>query len=255
MASAFVAESNGPLAASGAEAVSGLAGDGMPIVRHDTIVQSLVNGVDRDRLLDELRRLTGEAPLCVQSDCQTNAKRITGSAELAHAVDYVADTAQTLGYNVSVEPWRSGPYTDRNVILRKTGTISPTEEVYYVAHVDGVNCPAADDNGSGTVAALEMARLFADVEFARTVVIFFSTGEEQLMHGVKAFLKSRSQAEIAAIHSLINSDMIGYDGDGDRVMELYHDNHPPSMAVARVMADVVPAYKIDLVIQPNAGCG
>jgi hypothetical protein len=226
-----------------------------PPVTRSADVAALVAEVDLDRMLGELRRLSGEAPLCVDGQCTTVRHRVTGSPGAAQAVDYAAATGAALGYTVKVEDWARGGTGDRNVELRRTGVLSPTEEVYFIAHVDSVDGPGADDNGSGTVEGLELARIFADATFARTVVVLFLTGEEQGTLGADAYLARRSPADFDRVVALINADMVGYDGNGDRVMEIYHNNEPPSMAVASVMYDAVSAYGLNLVPRANPGCG
>lgn len=231
----------------------------------DPRIAALMDRVDRDRALDELSRLTGAAPLCVDDDCWPLANRLTMSDELAHAMAYVADELRGMGYEVTVEPWTYGRLQDVNVFATKPGTTAPNETIYYVAHVDGVGncpaglCPAADDNGSGTVAGLEIARALADVQLERTLVFMFSTGEEQGMYGARAYIRDLPRDELEAIQYLVNVDMIGWDGDDDNVVELYHGdetgNEAASRAQAEFMKDVIEAYTPELVPRLDPGCG
>lgn len=52
----------------------------------------------------------------------------------------------------------------------------------------GLLFPAADDNASGVVDLLEAARVLSKYSFDRTLVFFFSTGEEEGALGVKSYL-------------------------------------------------------------------
>jgi acetylornithine deacetylase/succinyl-diaminopimelate desuccinylase-like protein len=197
----------------------------------------------------------------VSGECATLNNRLTGSDDLALAVDYVAHELEDLGYEVEVVPWWRGVYRDRNVFATKTGVVSPTEQVFFVAHVDGVatcpaqRCPAADDNASGTVAGLELARSVAEYEFERTLVLMFSTGEEQSMQGVRAFIERASPGELADIKYVVNLDMVGYDGNKDRLIELYYGEHDPSERLARLLLASIEAYDLGLNPQLNSGCG
>jgi len=232
-----------------------------PAVSTIPAVEDLLDRVDADRALDDVRQLSGDAPLCLSTGCDTITNRLTGSDGLERAVDYIVESTAELGYAVTVQDWRRGVYFDRNVILRKPGVVSPTEEVYFVAHVDGVaacpnrRCPAADDNASGTVAGLELARSFGESSFERTIVLLFSTGEEQNMQGVSAYIDRLSPAELGAIKYLVNADMVGYDGDSDAAMELYYGDHEPSLALAESMRDVIRAYQLGLSPRLNSECG
>ncbi len=227
----------------------------------DPSVVQLLDAIDFDRCQRDLRRLTGVESICAGRRCGTITNRLTGSADLELAMDYVLAELRDGGYAPEIEAWRAQQVADRNMLVRKTGVVSPTEEVFVVAHVDGVGtcpgprCPAADDNGSGTVAALEVARVFAEALFARTVVILFTTGEEQGMVGAHAFLARHPGNELAAIHSLINVDMLGYDGNGDNVMELYHGGHRPSVERAQRIERTIATYVPGLRPRLDPGCG
>lgn len=227
----------------------------------DPAVQELVNAVEGERALNDLRQLAGDVPLCTSSECRKLTNRLTGSSDLELATDYIAEELTDSGYDVDIQPWRRGLYSDRNVLARKTGVVSPTEEVYFVAHVDGVascparRCPAADDNASGTVGGLEVARIFADTQFARTLVLMFSTGEEQNTQGVSRYLEQLPPDELKRIRYLVNVDMIGWDGNGDSVIELYYGDHSPSRALAEKMKEAVLTYEPRLVPHIDSRCG
>jgi hypothetical protein len=222
-------------------------------------VWDMLAEVDRDRAEADLRRLTGEEPLCISSGCYTITHRLTGSQELGWAMDYLYENLVALGYTVEFQDWSRSGYTDRNLIARKTGVLTPTEEIYLVAHVDGVKLspkpyPAADDNASSVVNGLELARIFNGRTFARTIVLLFSTGEENGKLGVKEYLDHLSPAELAAIKYVINRDMTGYDGNGDRLMNLAHGDHAPTMALAQVMSETIDAYQLNLDQRVVTGC-
>lgn len=217
--------------------------------------------VDPERALEDVRRLSGATPLCTTAGCITVTNRLTGSADLARATDYLAEELSSLGYGVSFETWTSMPWFDRNLFATSTGVVTPTDKVYIVAHVDGVGgcpngrCPGADDNASGTAAVLELARALAELDTAPSVVFLFSTGEEQGCLGVNTHLASLSAADLASIRAVVNLDMVGYDSDDDGVMNLYYGDHAPSLALARRMEAAIVAAGLPLqpVIEP--GCG
>lgn len=223
------------------------------------VVWEMLEQVDGDRALGDLRRLTGEEPICVTAGCYTITHRDTGSEDLSWAMDYLYENLVNLDYTVELWDWSLSGYADRNLIAKKTGVLTPTEEIYMVAHVDGVNLspqpyPAADDNAGSVVNGLELARVFNDHSFGRTIVLFFSTGEEHGMLGVKAYLDHLSPAELAAIKYVINRDMTGYDGDGDGLVNLAHGDHTPTLALAQVMSETIDAYQVSLDQRMVAGC-
>jgi Peptidase family M28 len=235
-------------------------GPAAPITPTPTIKEMLAE-VNRDRALTDLRRLTGEEPICSGADCYTIANRATGSEGLHRATDYVASSLASLGYSVSFRNWSRSGYSDRNVIAKKPGAYAPNEEIYFVAHVDGVGSgagerfPAADDDGSGTVDLVEVARIFSSHTFSRTLVLLFTTGEEEGTLGVQSYLSQLSTSELSSIKMAVDVDVIGYDGNRDGVMELWHGGDVPSMAVTQMMSDTIKAYQLDLVPQFVVGCG
>jgi hypothetical protein len=223
------------------------------------VIWDMLAEVDRDRAEADLRRLTGEETFCINSGCYTITHRLTGSDELGLAMDYLYENLITLNYTVEFQDWARSGYTDRNLIARKTGVLTPTEEIYLVSHVDGAKQselphPAADDNASSVVNGLELARVFSEHTFGRTIVIFFSTGEEQGMQGVRYYLEGLSQSELDKIKYVINRDVTGYDANEDAVMELGHGDHPPSIALAQVMSRTINTYQLDLDPHVIASC-
>jgi acetylornithine deacetylase/succinyl-diaminopimelate desuccinylase-like protein len=232
-----------------------------PVISPTEITWEMLAEIDPDRALDDVRRLTGEEPICADSGCYTITNRFTGSEGLRWATDYISKELVGLGYSVTPQQWSRSGYTDRNLVAKKTGVLSPTEEIYFVAHVDGVRrnaserFPAADDNGSGSVDNLELARILSSHSFSRTVVLLFTTGEEQGRLGALSYLDQLSQAELSSIKYAVNVDMVGYDGNGDGVMELWHGGHAPSMALTELMSDTIRAYELALTPKFVVGCG
>ena len=89
--------------------------------------------------------------------------------------------------------------------------------VLLMAHVDSrcevdcdITCRAhgADDNASGSVLVLELARVLARTPFNRTVVFMLTTGEEQGLSGARAFATYAKNKGIL-IHAVQNNDING----------------------------------------------
>jgi hypothetical protein len=230
------------------------------VISPTQVVWEMLGQVNRDRALSDLRRLTGEEPICIGTDCYTITNRLTGGEGLHWATDYISQELVSLGYSVEFQDWSRSGRSDRNVIARKTGVYSPTEEVYFVAHVDGVGTgnerfPAADDDGSGAVDNLELARILSSRPFSRTVVLLFTTGEEEGELGAWSYLNQLSPPELGSIRYAVDVDMVGYDANHDGVMELWHGGHSPSLALTQMMSETIRAYHLNLVPTFIVGCG
>ena len=223
--------------------------------------RQLIEQVDRDRALADLRKLTGEDPICGDAGCHTIANRLTGSEGLQWAKQYIQVELVRLGYSAEVNDWSDSGHADQNIIARKDGASVPAEEVYFVAHLDGVQkgsderFPAADDNAGGVVDLLELARILDGHSLNRTVVLFFSTGEEQGTFGVTSYLNHISRSELRSIKAVVDIDMIGYDANGDGVMELWHGDHPPSRLLAEEFSSTIQAFQFKLSPKLVVGCG
>jgi acetylornithine deacetylase/succinyl-diaminopimelate desuccinylase-like protein len=226
-----------------------------PDLNPSNIIRELLEEINRDRALTDLRKLTGEEPICIHSDCYTITNRLTGSNGLYWAKKYIYEELNNLGYIVEVQDWSLSGYTDQNLVATKPGVTFPNEVIYLVAHLDGVYSPAADDNGSGAVDILELARILSPQLFSRTIVLLFSTGEEQGTLGVKSHLSQLSPEELDSIQYVVNIDMIGYDANADTVMELWHGDHAPSFALTQMMNETILAYQLNLEPHLVVGCG
>lgn len=226
------------------------------------IVSGMIGQVNKDKALTDLRKLTGEEPICIHDGCHTIANRQTGSSGLHWAKDYVYDELVRLGYSVEVQDWSKSGYADQNIIARKPGVISPGEEVYLVAHLDGLGTgvetfPGADDNASGVVDLLEVARVLSNYSFSRTLVLLISTGEEHGALGVKSYLGQLSVEKVRSIKYVDNVDMVGYDANLDGVMQLWYgeDQKPSSLALTQMMSNIIQTYQLGLAPKITTGCG
>jgi hypothetical protein len=148
----------------------------------------------------------------------------------------------------AVAPFNTKPQV--NIVAMIEGTVFPDE--YYVigAHYDAtadrdpnwnngadwlnIQAPGADDNGTGVVALLEMARIFTDPQFdftpERTIkLVFFGAEERGIVHlGTRNVSGGPVDNHYGSIHfakqararndkliGMISVDMIGYNNNFD----------------------------------------
>jgi hypothetical protein len=213
----------------------------------------LIGQVNQTRVLTDLRRLTGVEPICLNNNCNTITNRITGSDGLKLAENYVIDQLTSMGYIVQIQNWSKNGYSDNNLLVRKPGKVFPGEEIYFVAHLDGENCPAADDNASGVVSLLELARIISHLDFNRTLVLLFSTGEEQSTSGVESYIDQLTPQQLAAIQFVVNVDMIGYDKNMDGRMELFNGTQP--LDFVQLLSGIITDYQLNLQPEIYSDCG
>ena len=87
-------------------------------------------------------------------------------------------------------------------------TILVTSHYDHLGVQDGLLYPGANDNGSGTVAMLEVARLLAGTGPARSVLFVSFGSEEQLMLGSYHYV-AKPLRPLSTTRAVINLDMIG----------------------------------------------
>ncbi|MBK8051305.1 MAG: M20/M25/M40 family metallo-hydrolase [Anaerolineales bacterium] len=182
-------------------------------------------------------RLSGQTPATIGGVAITLNTRHTLTARVHDAEQYVYEYYQALGIPVSYFNWTYGSYSGRNVVAEVRGTANPEKVLLVGGHLDNMSqipyttAPGADDNATGTANTLLIARLLKANQPAVTVRFIHFTGEEQGQWGSKVYAATlRARGE--QVMGFINLDMIGWDGNGDRVVEIHTASGPKSNALA-----------------------
>jgi Zn-dependent M28 family amino/carboxypeptidase len=100
--------------------------------------------------------------------------------QLNAAGDYIERTVASYGYTVATQTFAAAGKQVRNIEVEVPGAGDRAKEIVIVgAHYDSVEaCPAANDNGTGVAAALELARRFANSQTRCTIRFVFFVNEE-----------------------------------------------------------------------------
>src|SRR5262245_63133718 len=80
--------------------------------------------------------------------------------------------------------------------------------------------PGANDDGSGSVLSMELARVFAEsgIEFDATLVFMTVAGEEYGLLGSRAHAK-RMKEEKVPVQALFNNDIVGNSRGGNGIVD------------------------------------
>ncbi len=99
-----------------------------------------------------------------------------------------------------------------NIVVDIPGRELPGEVVLIGAHFDAVaRTPGADDNGSGTAALMELARVLKDHPMKRTVRLVFFNLEEIGLVGSRQYVATHTaQKSDEHIVGMVSLEMIGY---------------------------------------------
>jgi hypothetical protein len=168
----------------------------------DSLVARIVAQVSSDSVLATIRRLQK----FYTRYSSTDSCRAAVNYMLSRLRAYRCDTAFGHVYRSSYAP---------NAVGVKYGRVNPRRMYIICGHIDNTSdqppnrCPGSDDNGSGTTAALEAARVFADYDFDYTVKFIGFTGEEQGLFGSDSF-SAQSYRRHDTILGVLNFDMISY---------------------------------------------
>ncbi len=125
--------------------------------------------------------------------------------------------------------------TGANIIAVQPGVQNFNNEVYVVGgHYDSKSNPGADDNASGVACILEMARIFAPCNFARTIVYCAFDGEEIYDYSGAHRLGSLrfvDQHRGDNIKGMISVDMIAWQAAGANANQAYIEGRPACSAI------------------------
>lgn len=140
------------------------------------------------------------------------------SAGFKQAVSWARQQLKDMGYTVTVKTISVNGSPSENIVADKKGLgQGPRKVVVVTAHLDSINiaggaaaaAPGADDNGSGSAGALEMARVFSDHPSEHDIRFILFGGEEQGLFGSRQYVASLSPTEKQRILAVLNMDMIG----------------------------------------------
>ena len=135
--------------------------------------------------------------------------RTPGSTHWQAVQDLCADRLAEAGYEVALQDYGTGV----NVVGRRLGTVTPEQIVVVGAHYDHIaDCHGADDNATGVAATLEIARMLAQAEFDRTILVACWDEEEDGLVGSEAYVATAVAAKDQIVVDF-NFDMIGFRSD------------------------------------------
>lgn len=160
-----------------------------------------------------------------------------------------------------------------NVVAKIEGTSKKDEVIFVSAHFDHIGilrtkknegakadtiCNGADDNGSGTSAIMEVARLFAEAQKQgfrpqRTIVFTAFSGEEAGLLGSKAIMELPI-VPLDRIKADVNLDMVGRTDSEHTEWDMYAYTIPlvDSLALQKNIDIAAKLAKIDLSVEFNS---
>ncbi|MGJ8591016.1 MAG: M28 family peptidase [Aquaticitalea sp.] len=173
-------------------------------------INDLINKVNLDTLSLKVREFTGEIPTVVNGNTVTILNRVSNNNDLA--ADYIVQEFSRLN-NLTIND-QIYSANGRNIVATQLGKTNPDDIYIVCAHYDSVANYCADDNASGTMAVLEIARILSTQCLDNTIVYALWDQEENGLIG-SSFYAQQAASNGDNILGVLNMDMIGYDGDND----------------------------------------
>ena len=239
-------------------------------------IQAVVSGISTERIADIEKKLESFGTRNIYSATNDPAHGVGAAREwiatqfrsyspkLQVSFDkhgLVGDPGKRLFKNVEI--W--------NVIAVLPGTAEPERQVLVSGHYDTINliyttgpdgkrqldpeataaalAPGVTDDGSGTAAVMELARVMSQHQFRKTVVFIAFAAEEYGLLGSGLYAESAA-ANHQIIDGLFNNDIIGSDvtGNGEttnRYVNVYSNDPDDSLSrqLARYLKETAERYQ------------
>jgi aminopeptidase YwaD len=117
----------------------------------------------------------------------------------------IQKTPLTIQINVNVQ---NREVIGRNVVAYLEGVTQP--KIILGGHYDSVaGAPGANDNASGTAVVLSLARNFKNSQLSRQAWFVAFDGEEDGLHGSRAFVEKATPQFLTGLKAMLNFDMVG----------------------------------------------
>ncbi len=256
----------------------------------DARIQKLVASVSEQRLRELDTKLVSFGTRMTLSDATSTSRGIGAARQWIH--DELKRSSPRLQVSFDTHQIAQQGRIFRDVELRNVMAILPgrsARRIYITGHYDSVNngrggqtalnagtaaiqspadvanndAPGANDDGSGTVLTMELARVFAEsgIEFDATLVFMCWAGEEQGLIGSMAHAQTIA-TENVVVDANFNNDIVGnsmggngqIDGKSVRIYSLGpEDSMSRSLAryIERVAAVYVPSHRIRLMARED----
>jgi hypothetical protein len=223
------------------------------VVAQDPHVEAMLDDVSIDSLIYYSSAISGEFSIEVNGNVETILSRNKNFPGNAVAADYIEQKFQEFGLATSVQTFGA---TGENVLATQPGIIFPNQKVVICGHYDsmpsnGTASPAADDDGSGTAAVIEAARVLSQYNFAYTIVYAAWDEEEYGLVGSN-FYANQAEDDGDSLVAVINVDAIAWDGDGDSLARVHVSDIANSVSLGTVAASMISTYEIGLQIETNS---
>ncbi len=203
-------------------------------------------------IAEMIANITPELCELTLTDLTSFPTRYSYTEGCRNAEQYVYEQFDGLSLNTSFHDFSYAGYDMRNVIGEMTGTTRPDSVIIVCGHLDCTsgspwsNAPGAEDNGSGSAAVIEAARVLSQYQTDLTIRFITFSGEEQGLIGSDYY--SELMVSIGEdIGGVLNLDMVAYQGPYAYDMHVSSDNlsHWLGDLALQTLDDYTPIVGVD----------
>lgn len=196
------------------------------IIQRDPEIEKMVNEVSKDSLKSYITKLVSFGTRNTLST-QTNPDRGIGAARewvLSKFNEFAKESGGRLTAFIDTTIYKKdGRRVNRDIVLGNVmatlkGTDPNDSRIFIISgHLDNMrtnvmdstgDAPGADDDGSGTSAVLECARVMSKHSFPATIIFVAVSGEEQGLLG-STYMAEKAKRENWNVEAVLNNDIMG----------------------------------------------
>ncbi len=196
------------------------------VIQRDPEIERMVSEVNADSLHSYIHTLVGFGTRHTLSDTKDSRKGI-GAARSWILSRFREFAAQSNGQlHVELDQWIGPPDGKRvdkpadmaNVMATLQGTDTADKRIFLISgHMDSrvsdplnriSDAPGANDDGSGTAAVIECARIMSRHSFPATILFVIVCGEEQGLLG-SDHLAEKAKTGNWQVEAMLNNDIVG----------------------------------------------
>jgi hypothetical protein len=196
------------------------------ILQRDPDIEQMIKEVSPDSLQSYIKTLVGFGTRNTLSNQLSSTRGISAARNWVlgrfQNMQKQAEGRLTAFIDTTTLP-PDGRRVDRNVILGNVvatlkGTDPNDKRIFIISgHLDNMrssptdstgDAPGANDDGSGTAAVIECARVMSKHAFPATIIFVAVSGEEQGLLGAN-FMSEKAKKENWNIEAVLNNDIVG----------------------------------------------
>lgn len=221
--------------------------------------------IETDFLITKLKELSGAKSVLIGNE-QITIKERKSAQNRIHARNFLAQEYKKLGYDVRILAYGNkntkgvkwGGADAKQLVTKKANFVAeklgrdPNKVLILSSHLDSVGNAGANDDGSGTIAALAIAKAIKDTDFEYSIRFIAFDQEEIGLKGSAAYARAIPMEERNNIIGLINMEMMATNSRNDGAFHVIDCDRSESQFLRQKIVNAIQTYNIDLT--PSSAC-